>query len=101
MLRRLRSTGAPGRAAGPVPWIHWRSRSGGISAPSKRPARASATEMVVRGMMAAGSRNPIGVRAAARAARRAVRARISSTRSRSNGASASIAARAAGVKTSA
>ena len=42
MLRRLRSTGAPGRAAGPVPWIHCRSRSAGMSAPSNRPARASA-----------------------------------------------------------
>jgi hypothetical protein len=32
---------ARGRVAGPVPWIHWRIRSAGISLPSKFPSRAS------------------------------------------------------------
>ena len=54
----------------------------------------------VPGITPAGSRKPIGVRAAARAARRVERARMSSARARSNNTRASMAASAAGVKTS-
>jgi hypothetical protein len=56
--------------------------------------------MVVPGMVPDGSTKPIGVRAAARAARRAERARINSARMRSRGANAVIADNAAFVKTS-
>ena len=46
----LLSTGAFGFAAGPVPWIHWRCRSRGISVPSNFAARASLTVIDVRGI---------------------------------------------------
>jgi hypothetical protein len=56
-----RSMPARGRA-GPVPWIHWRFKSTGISLPSKLPSRASCTRMPVRGISAWGSRKAMRCR---------------------------------------
>ena len=53
----LVSIGASGRAAGPVPWIHWRCRSAGISLPVNAPSRACLTVRSVRAIFADGSRN--------------------------------------------
>ena len=84
-----------GVAAGPVPWIHCRCRSAGISLPTKSPSRASCT--VMRGARecgAPGRGTRCGCRSRARAARRSMRADISAWRSSSSGASARRARRA-------
>ena len=65
-----------------------------------RVAPTSATVMLVPPMVAPGSRNPMRCRSRARAARRRMRAAISSRRVCSSGASAASAARAWGVYTS-
>ena len=88
LLRRSRAAWRPG----PVPWIHWRCRSAGISLPTNAPSRASCTLMRVRGMY--------GVRIEERDALPVARARRApcdpvapspSLRSASSGASASSA----------
>ena len=96
----LRSTGDRGLQAGPVPWIHWRRRSAGISEPMKSPRRASPTRMGVRGMQSSSSRKAMRSRYRARAARRSMRSAMTAFCSWLKGASASRAARAAGVYTS-
>ena len=68
----LRRTGALGFAAGPVPWIHCRRRSGGISLPTKAPSRASWTVIFVRAMCEPGSRKVMRCLLRARAARRSM-----------------------------
>ena len=91
---------ARGRVAGPVPWIHWRARSGGMSAPSNRPARASATVSDVPGIESPGEAKAMGDPVRARSSRRCARCVITSRRASSSGASASRAASAWGVTTS-
>ncbi len=94
--RRWRGVWRPG----PVPWIHWRRRSAGISLPANAPSLASCTLMRVRGMYESGSRNVIRCLSRARCARRAILAAITALRSASSPASASSAATASGVRTS-
>ena len=96
----LVSTGAFGFAAGPVPWIHWRCKSPGISGPSNFPSLASRALIPVRGITDSGSRKPIRSLSRARAALRRIRASIKALRSESNFASAASAALASGVKMS-
>ena len=82
----------PGLAAGPVPWIHCRSKSGGISLPANPPARAARTVRLVRPMTSSGSRKRISSRSCVRCVRRLIRAAITSRLSASK--------RARAVKTS-
>src|SRR5258706_5311423 len=97
----LFSSGVFGLAAGPVPWIHWRRRSAGISPPANFPSRASGTLIRVRGIRASGSRNPIRRRSRALSALRQTRASIRALRSGLNLASSPRAACASGVRMSA
>ena len=96
-LRMLRSTGALGLAAGPVPWIHCRCRSCGISLPANRPSRAACTPISVPAMVAPGSRKPIRSPSRARRARRSMRSRISRRRCSLNPARACSASSTSGV----
>ena len=88
---------AAGVAAGPVPWIHWRCRSGGISSPMNLPSRASCTRMSVPGMRAFGSRKPMGLRSLMRAFLRSIRSAINRCCSSLNPAMKASAASTSGV----
>ncbi len=86
-----------GFVAGPVPWIHCRWRSAGISLPANLPSRASCTVMPVPGIVLPGSRKAMRCPSRARAARRRMRADMSARLGSSRGARAARAARASGV----